>query len=159
MPDAIVLLKTDHKNLERLFKQFEKLGERAEKTKRKVVDQIIDELTLHAAIEEQHFYPAIRDAMNDLEDDVLEGLEEHHIVKNTLAELRELQPSAENFDAKVTVLIELVRHHVEEEEEEMFPKVREVFGRKELTEIGARLEAAKSTGMRGVRPVLVAVGK
>ncbi len=144
MPDAIVLLKNDHKTVEKLFKQFEGLGPNAVKTKRKVVDQIIEELSVHAAVEEQWFYPAVRTQVPDLEDDVLEGLEEHHIVKWTLDELKDLPADAERFDAKVTVLIESVRHHVEEEETEIFPDVRKALGRKALQELGDQLEKAKT---------------
>jgi hemerythrin superfamily protein len=143
VPDAIVLLKNDHKEVEKLFKQFEKLGDRAFTSKRKVVDQIIEELSVHAAIEEQYFYPAVRDKAEDIEDEVLEGLEEHHIVKWTLSELKDLDPENERFDAKVTVLIEMVRHHVEEEEGEMFPAVRQAIGRKALVELGDVMEKAK----------------
>ena len=143
MPDAIVLLKNDHKTVEKLFKQFEKLGDGAKVTKRKVVDEIIKELSTHAAIEEQHFYPAIRAKAPDVSDEVLEGLEEHHIVKWTLSELEKMSPEEERFDAKVKVLMESVRHHVEEEETDMFPKVREAFGRKELQVIGETMEKAK----------------
>jgi hemerythrin superfamily protein len=143
LPDAIVLLKNDHKTVERLFKDFEKLGDRAHATKRKVVDRIIEELAVHAAIEEQYFYPAIRENAPDITDDVLEGLEEHHIVKWTLSELEKMSPDEERFDAKVTVLMESVRHHVEEEESDMFPKVREAFGRKELQVLGETMEKAK----------------
>jgi hemerythrin superfamily protein len=145
MPDAIVLLKNDHKTVERLFKQYEKLGDGAKRTKRKVVDQILDELALHATIEEKHFYPEIRRRVEDIDDVVLEGYEEHHVLEMTMAELRVLDPEAENFDAKVTVLIEMVRHHVEEEEQEMFPKVREAMGRTELRDLGETLEQAKAT--------------
>ena len=144
MPDAIVLLKNDHKTVEKLFKQFEKLGDNAHKTKRDVVDKIIEELSVHAAIEEQHFYPTIREKAPDIGDDVLEGLEEHHVVKWTLSELKDMSPQAERFQAKVTVLIEMVRHHVEEEEGDMFPKVREAMGRKALVELYDTLEAARA---------------
>ena len=145
MPDAIVLLKNDHKTVERLFKQYEKTGDGAKKTKRKLVDQILDELALHATIEEKHFYPEIRRKVEDIDDIVLEGYEEHHVLEMTMAELRVLDVEAENFDAKVTVLIEMVRHHVEEEEQEMFPKVREAMGRTELKDLGDVLEQAKAT--------------
>jgi hemerythrin superfamily protein len=144
VPDAIVLLKNDHKQVEKLFKQFQKLGDDAKQTKRQVVDEIIEALSVHAAIEEQHFYPTVREHITDLEDEVLEALEEHHIVKWTLSELKDLPVDNERFDAKVTVLIESVRHHVEEEEQEMFPAVREAMGRKALTELGAVLEQAKA---------------
>jgi hemerythrin superfamily protein len=152
LPDAIVLLKTEHKDVEKLFKQFEKLGDGAVKTKRDVVDQIIAALSNHAAIEEQHFYPTIREKAPDVADDVLEGLEEHHIVKWTLSELEDLPPDAERFDAKVRVLMESVRHHVEEEEGEMFPKVREALGRKELRELGDLMEKSKAVSPKRPHP-------
>src|SRR6266511_4156089 len=110
--DAISLLKDDHKTVEALFKKFERAGERAHKTKRKIVDQIIAELSVHAAIEEQAFYPTTRTRVKAVEDEVLESLEEHHIVKWTLSELENMDAEDERFDAKVAVLIESVRHHV-----------------------------------------------
>ncbi|MDP8936972.1 MAG: hemerythrin domain-containing protein [Actinomycetota bacterium] len=150
--DAITLLKNDHKTVEKLFKQFEKAGEDAVKTKREVVDSIISELSVHAAVEEQVFYPAVREALPDLEDTVLEGLEEHHVAKWTLWELADLSPEHERFDAKVTVLIESVRHHVEEEETEMFPEVRKALGRKALGQIGDAMEEAKKTAPTTPQP-------
>ncbi len=152
MPDAIVVLKNDHKTVEKLFKEFEGLGPRAAKTKRRVVDQIIKELSVHAAIEEQSFYPAIRSALPDLDADVLEGLEEHHIVKWTLDELKDLPVDDERFDAKVTVLMESVRHHVEEEESELFPEVRKALGRKVLQQLGEELEKAKTVAPKKPHP-------
>jgi hemerythrin superfamily protein len=152
MPDAIVLLRNDHKTVEKLFKQFEKLGDNALKSKRDVVDRIIEELSIHAAIEEQHFYPAVRTQAPDIADDVLEGLEEHHVVKWTLSELLDMDPAEERFDAKVTVLIESVRHHVEEEEQDMFPKVRDAFGRNALRELGNLMEKAKATAPKRPHP-------
>ena len=154
MPDAIVLLKDDHKAVERLFKQFERLvkDEAAPSRKRKVVDEIIEALAVHATIEEQHFYPTVRDRCEDLDDTVLEGLEEHHVVKWTLSELEDMAPDHERFDAKVSVLIESVRHHVEEEESEMFPLVRDVMGRKALRELGDALVAAKPLAPTKPRP-------
>ena len=143
--DAITLLKNDHKTVEKLFKAFEKAGPRAKKAKAETVQSIIRELSVHAAIEEQIFYPAIRAEVPDTESEVLESLEEHHIVKWVLSELEDMDPDAERFDAKVTVLIENVRHHVEEEETELFPEVRAALGRKRLGEIGDSMEAAKKT--------------
>ncbi|MGI9023801.1 MAG: hemerythrin domain-containing protein, partial [Acidimicrobiales bacterium] len=130
--DAIALLRNDHRTVERLFKQFEKAGPNAHKTKRQVADRIVEELSVHAVIEEQVFYPAVREAVPDAEDDVLEGLEEHHLVKWTLAEVETMDPEHERFVPKMTVLIENVRHHVEEEEGELFPTVREAMTRKQL---------------------------
>lgn len=151
--DAITLLKDDHKTVDKLFKQFEKLGHDGDPArKRELVDSMIKELAVHAHIEEQIFYPAVRAEVPAEEDMVLEGLEEHHIVKWTLSELDGMSPSEERFDAKVTVLIESVRHHVEEEEGEMFPDVRKALGRKKLQALGEKLQAAKASAPTKPRP-------
>lgn len=143
--EAITLLKNDHKTVEELFKRFERAGDRAHVQKRQIVDRIIEELSKHAAIEEQVFYPVARGAVPGTEDNVLESLEEHHIVKWVLSELENLPPTDERFDAKVTVLIENVRHHVKEEENEFFPKVRRALSRSDLNELGESLAEAKKT--------------
>ena len=148
--DAITLLRSDHDTVEKLFKRFETLGERARKTKHDVVGRMIEVLSVHAAIEEQVFYPAVRRVVPELEDQVLEGLEEHHVVKWTLSELDGLDPNAERFDAKVALLIENVRRHIEEEEGRVFPRVREAIGRKALQDMGSALEVAKNAAP--VRP-------
>ena len=141
--DAITLLKNDHKAVEALFKRFEKAGDNAFVEKRAVVDKIIEELSIHAAVEEQLFYPVTRATVPEVEDVVLESLEEHHIVKWVLSELDSMSPEDERFDAKVTVLIENVRHHVKEEEDEYFPKVREELGRNALGDLGDAMAASK----------------
>jgi hemerythrin-like domain-containing protein len=140
--DAIVLLRDDHKKVQQLFKRFEGLGPNASKMKRDVVDKIIEELSVHSGIEEQIFYPAAREVLED-DSMVLEDLEEHHIMKWTLLELQGMRPEDERFDAKVKVLIEMVRHHIKEEEEELFPALREKLGRKRVQEIGDALKEAK----------------
>jgi hemerythrin superfamily protein len=143
--DAIVLLKEDHKVVEKLFKQFEK-AEKADASpadKKKIVDEVLKELTTHAYIEETLFYPTAREAVPQTEEHVLESVEEHHVVAWLCSELSKTDPSDERYDAKMTVLIENVRHHVKEEEDEWFPQVREKLGRKALQELGERLEAAK----------------
>ena len=149
--DAIALLKRDHEEVERLFRQFEKLTERAHRSKQKIVMKIIRELAIHAAVEEMLFYPAVRTAamkasvraLKEAADTVLESLEEHHVVKWTLSELEKMKPEDERYDAKVQVLMESVRHHVEEEEEELFPKARRLLGDDLLLELGDRIEKAK----------------
>jgi hemerythrin superfamily protein len=141
--DAIAVLKQDHRTVEHLFSRFEKAGETAHRAKRQLVDSIIEELSRHAAIEELVFYPAVRSEVDDLKADVLEALEEHHVVKWLLHELEDLDPSDERFDAKVTVMMENVRHHVKEEEHELFPDVRGQMSRRRLLEIGDELRAAK----------------
>lgn len=141
--DAITLLKNDHKAVEKLFKRFEKSGDRAYVERRNIVDQIIEELSKHAVVEEQLFYPVTRQTVPDVEDIALESLEEHHIVKWLLDELDGMDPEEERFVPKVTVLMENVRHHVEEEESDYFPKVRAELGRNELNELGDAMEKAK----------------
>jgi hemerythrin superfamily protein len=149
--DAIAVLNRDHEEVERLFRQFEKLTERAHRSKQKIVMKIIRELAIHAAVEEMLFYPAVRTAalkanvrtLKEAADTVLESLEEHHVVKWTLSELEKMKPEDERYDAKVQVLMESVRHHVEEEQEELFPKARRLLGEDLLFELGDRIEKAK----------------
>jgi hemerythrin superfamily protein len=150
--DAITLLKDDHKTVKRLFRKFEQAGDRAYATKRKLVDKITEELSVHSAIEEQVFYPSVRHAVEQTEDEVLEALEEHHIVKWTLSELESMDPREERFDAKVTVLIESVEHHIEEEEGEMFPRVRKALSRTQLNELGDLMERAKLAAPKRPHP-------
>jgi hemerythrin-like domain-containing protein len=141
--DAIALLKADHAEVEKLFKRFEELGPRAKKTKADIADKVIKALSQHAVIEEQLLYPAIRERIPDEEDQVLEALEEHHVAKWLLSELDGITPDDERFNAKFMVLAENVRHHVKEEEGELFPKLREEFTKGELDELGQELTAAK----------------
>lgn len=143
--DAITLLKQDHKTVNSLFRKFESAGERATVTKSELALKIIRELSVHAAIEEQVFYPAVRAEVDDANSQVLESLEEHHVVKWLCSEIQSLSAKDERFDAKMTVLIETVRHHVSEEESELFPEVRDALGRKRLGEIGEALAKAKET--------------
>ena len=154
--DAITLLKDDHRKVEELFRRFEKAGDRAHGDKRKVVDRIIEELSRHAAIEEQLFYPVSRGTVDGVDDTVLESIEEHHVVKWLLSELADLDPTDERFDAKVTVLIEAVRHHVKEEEKEFFPKVRDQLTRASLTDLGEVMAKAKEKAPTHPHPRLPA---
>jgi len=135
--DAIVLLKEDHKEIKKLFREFRKAE--SEKDQGRIVDRIIEALTVHTYIENECMYPEVRSLLPDLEEDVLESYEEHHVADVLVTELAGMKPGAERFEAKATVLIENVEHHIEEEEEEWFPKVREALGRKRLQEIGARM--------------------
>ncbi|MEU9145424.1 hemerythrin domain-containing protein [Streptomyces sp. NPDC048349] len=146
--DAIVLLRDDHKTVEKLFKQFEKTGDEDTDERRRIADQVVEELTVHAWIEEQIFYPAAREAAPDTTDHILESIEEHHAVVWMLSELKGMDAADERFKAKMSVLMENVRHHVEEEEKEWFPDVRKAMGRNRLTELGERLEAEKPRAPR-----------
>jgi len=141
--DAIVLLKDDHKRVRQVFRDFEAAGDGATATKGRIVDKIIELLTIHTYIENEVMYPRVRELVPDLNDDVLESYEEHHVADVLCMELAAMSPEHDHFDAKTTVLIENVRHHMEEEENEWFPKVRAALGRKELQQLGEDLLAAK----------------
>jgi hemerythrin-like domain-containing protein len=150
-PDAIAVLKADHRRVTELFDRFDGLGERAHATRERTVATIIEELSRHAGIEENVFYPAVRDRFAERDEPmVLEALEEHHVVKLLLRELESMDSRSERYAAKVTVLREIVDHHVDEEESELFTKVRDAFSRAELRELGADLEAAH--GQAPTRP-------
>ena len=146
--DAIVLLKQDHKEIRSLFRQFQKAGENATKQKGQLVEKMIELLTVHTYLENECMYPRVRELLPDLEDDVLESYEEHHVADVLVMELATLSPDAERFDAKTTVLIESVTHHMQEEEQDWFPKVREGLGRKQLQELGAELEQLRKKAPR-----------
>lgn len=140
--DAIDLLTADHQEVKALFKKFASMqdDEDSEDEKATLVTQICDALTIHAEIEEEIFYPALRAAIddNDLMD---EALVEHAGAKNLIAELREMEPDDELFDAKVTVLGEQIDQHVKEAEGSMFPKAKKAKVNTE--ELGAQLAARK----------------
>src|SRR4051812_48738922 len=141
--DAIVLLKEDHKEIRKAFRDFQTAGENATARKGQVVEKIIELLTVHTYIENEVMYPRVRELLPDLGDDVLESYEEHHVADVLVMELAAMKSGDERFDAKTTVLIENVTHHIEEEEQDWFPKVREGLGRKALAEIGEDLLEAR----------------
>jgi hemerythrin-like domain-containing protein len=141
--DAITVLKADHKEIRRQFRQFQAAGDKAVKKKAKIVRRIIELLTVHTYIENEVMYPEVRALLPDLDDEVLESYEEHHVADVLCMELYPMPADAERFDAKAEVLIELVTHHIQEEEQDWFPKVRAGLGRKQLQDIGARLEQAR----------------
>ena len=122
--DAIELLTDDHEHVKALFEQYEGLSERAHATKKKLAIQICSELTKHTTVEEEIFYPAVRAAGKDKEDLVDEAVVEHTSAKDLIAQILDMEPTEELFDAKIKVLSELIDHHVQEEEKEMFPKAR-----------------------------------
>ena len=142
--DAVALIKADHGKVEQLFREFEEAGDRADKTRQDLVDEIIKELEVHATIEEEIYYPAVEaKARKDGRELVAEAVEEHHVVKVLLGELGSMSSEDEGFDAKVTVLMENVRHHVEEEEEELLPRSEEALGSEELARLGEEMATRK----------------
>jgi hemerythrin-like domain-containing protein len=148
--NAIDLLTEDHKMVKRMFKEFDKNKESAEATdKEELVGEICDALELHAEIEEQIFYPAARAAIGD--DDMMNEAEvEHAAAKDLIEQLRGMDPSDELYDAKVTVLSEQIDHHVEEEEKEMFPKVKKA--KLDLEALGEQMQEMKDSRMAPAAP-------
>jgi hemerythrin superfamily protein len=145
MAGAIQLLKDDHQTVEGLFSRYEQAGEGAVEEKRQIRDRIVKELSVHAHIEEEVFYPATREARQETEDMVQEAYREHAEAKEALGKLVALEPDDPQFDSVMQSLIEDVRHHVEEEENEMFPKVNEAMSSQQLSDLGDRLQEAKRT--------------
>jgi len=142
--DAIELLKADHDEVRALFEQFRQAHE-AEDTDRmkELQQQIFTELETHTRIEEEIFYPAVREAdEEELAETVDEGVQEHHVVKVLMREIESVS-GEDTFVAKMKVLMENVEHHADEEEEDMFPDVRQRFDQARLDELGAEMEAAK----------------
>jgi hemerythrin superfamily protein len=137
--NAIELLKEQHEEVSKLFKKYEKLGEGADAERRELFIQIADRLSAHATIEELYFYPSVK--TDKTEDIVREAVEEHLGVKRIIADLLEMEPSDENFDAKMKVLMENVEHHVEEEEDELFKLVRKVLNEDQLLALGVQMKA------------------
>jgi hemerythrin superfamily protein len=137
--DAVDLLTKQHREVEAMFEQFENMTDRAKVSKKKLADQICNALIMHTTIEEEIFYPATREASEETEDMVDEAVVEHGSAKDLIAQIQEMDPGDDLYDAKVKVLGELVQHHVDEEEEEMFPKAREL--KLDLAQLGAEMQA------------------
>lgn len=139
-PDAITLLKEDHKKVSGLFKEFDKASEAR---KEAIAKEICTELTVHATIEEEIFYPEAREFLDDDKgEDLLDEAEvEHEGIKGLVEKIKASGAKDALFEAQVTVLKEYVEHHVEEEETEMFPKLRKT--KFDAREVGARLDERK----------------
>jgi hemerythrin-like domain-containing protein len=146
--DAIVLLRDEHQEIRKTFRAFEKAGDRALATKGRLVDKMIELLTIHTYIENEVMYPRVRELLPQVEDDVLESYEEHHVADVLVMELSTMKPDDERFTAKTTVLIESVEHHMEEEEKEWFPKVRAGLGRNQLQDLGRQMIQAREKAPR-----------
>ena len=138
--DAIALLKADHEAVNQLFAEYEKT--RSVSTKKSLVAEICNALSVHAQIEEEIFYPAVKTALKD-KLLVPEATVEHTTVKELIAQLQGVEPDGEMYDAKVKVLSEYVKHHVKEEQNEMFPKAK--ASSLDMADLGARMAARKDT--------------
>lgn len=142
MPNAIELLESDHEKVKKLLERGDDTTEKAVKTRTELFAQIKKEMEVHEAIEEEIFYPALQEHPK-AKDIVLEGYEEHHVVDTILAELGETPVEDERWAAKFAVMKENVEHHIEEEEDDMFAKARDVFTKDELEALGQRMESRK----------------
>ena len=144
--DAIALLKADHETVSGLFADYEKTN--ASSKKKALVAEICTELSVHAQIEEEIFYPAVKKALKDRLL-VPEATVEHAGVKDLIAQLEGAEPDGEIYDAKVKVLSEYVKHHVKEEQTEMFPKVKD--SSLDLVELGVQMAARKADLLAALR--------
>ena len=144
--DAIELLINDHDEVKALFQRYRSAQEEGDDaTTAELARQIMHELEIHTTIEEQIFYPAVREADDELNDEVAEGLQEHHVVDVLMNEIRDLDSGTEEWVAKMQVLMENVEHHVEEEEGDMFPDVREAMEQSKLDELGQQMADRKES--------------
>lgn len=140
--DAITLLKADHEKVSGIFEKLEETTESAEKTREELFMTLKQELDVHSHIEETIFYPVLKKS-EETRDITMEGIQEHHVVKVLLRELDAMSVGSETWTAKLKVLKENVEHHVEEEEEDMFEKAREVLSKEQLEELGTLMEQEK----------------
>jgi hemerythrin superfamily protein len=134
--EATKLLKQQHDEVKALFKRFEASEDDSER--QELFEEIGDDFAAHGEIEEKIFYPAVY--VGELKEKLQEAVEEHLVAKRVVADLLEMEPADEQFDPKMKVLKELIEHHVEEEEGELFPLVRQSFAREELETLGEQME-------------------
>jgi len=144
--DALTLLKADHQKVKKIMGELEKTTERGVKTREELFGKLVGELTVHERIEEQIFYPRVRDAAKtkEVKEIVAESFEEHHFVNVVIAEIKATPFDSEDWAAKFSVMKENIEHHAfEEEEGEMFPKVQKLFDKDELEQMGTEMEELK----------------
>ncbi|MFG3227190.1 hemerythrin domain-containing protein [Kitasatospora sp. NPDC048194] len=149
--DAIVLLREDHKDVRRLFREYRGLAEGGggdDGARHRTVQRIIESLTVHTYLEDELVYPRIRQEVPDLAREMDRAEQEHHVADLLCEELSRMSPGDDGYDAKTAVLIDAVERHIEQEEAEWFPRVRAVLGRKELREMGERMQAVRETAPR-----------
>ena len=140
--DAFELLEKDHRKVEDIFSQLEPTTERAQKTRTELFAKLKHELDVHTHVEETILYPVLKQ-LSETRDITFEGYEEHNVAKQLLIDMEAMDTSSEVWTAKLKVLQESIEHHVEEEEDEMFPDAREALSQEQIDELGAKLEAAK----------------
>lgn len=143
--EATALLERDHATVKRLLKELKETTARGLKKRQALLAEIAQEIRIHARIEEELFYPAFHEAAETHDDEkkFFEAAEEHGLVDVILPKLEDTDPSSEVFGARAKVLYDLIEHHAEEEEEEMFPRARALIGAAKLRELGLRMEERK----------------
>jgi hypothetical protein len=145
--DAISLLKADHDKVKKMLAEGEETTERAEKTRTELFARLKEELMIHERIEEEVFYPALKEHPK-ARDIALEGYEEHHVVDEIMGELEATDVTDETWSAKFKVMKENIEHHIEEEEGEMFKQARQIFDDAELEDLGKRMNELKQLAMQ-----------
>lgn len=138
--DAIQLLTDQHRQADAAFDEYLGLGPGDTERKREIARTVITELSVHAGIEEVAFYPTVREALPNVDDDIDEDLEEHREAKEHLATMQGMDPDSPDFDETFRELIEEVRHHVQEEESDLFPRVRQALTAEELDDLGSSMQ-------------------
>ncbi|HVM09117.1 MAG TPA: hemerythrin domain-containing protein [Acidimicrobiales bacterium] len=142
--DALDLLAADHNRVRGLFTRFKAAKENDDLDEMTVLcNVILNELDVHTTIEEEIFYPALHDVNDDIHESITEGYEEHHVAEGVMDELKAMEPNTEDWAAKVTVLIENIEHHAEEEESNLFPLVRKATTQEDREALAHRMEARK----------------
>lgn len=149
--DVFRLLKQDHKEVQQLFKKIEDSSDTAIKTREKTYKELMRELTVHARVEERIVYPRLRQ-LDKLEETVREGIEEHHVAEQLMEEIARMPADDEQWMPKVTVLKEMVEHHVDEEEKTLFPKAAKSLDKSEMEELGEVVAEEKKDMLRGSHP-------
>jgi len=152
--DAIALLKKDHANVKALFDEICNLGDRASASRAKLFQKIAQELDLHTRVEETIFYPAVKEAAKrdpEARDLVLEAFTEHALVKTLIADIQSLESADENYRPKISVLVEMVLQHIQEEEKELFPHVKRICDQGQLREMGDQILEMKEQAGAPVR--------
>jgi len=142
--DALSLLIADHNRVRGLFARFKAANDAGDTgAMTTLAGTIFSELEVHTTIEEELFYPSVHDLSDEIGETVDEGIQEHHVVKVLMGEIGGLEPGTDQWVAKLTVLIENVEHHAEEEEQELFPQVRSSRGTDDLKQLGEQLDVRK----------------
>lgn len=141
--NAIDMLKADHKKVKKLFREYQAAGDRAYQKKKGIAEEVFTEITVHSTLEEELFYPVMKERTDENGKDlVAESFEEHHVVAILIEELKALDPKDERYDAKFSVLMENIEHHIEEEEGELFPEAEEVLGNA-MERLGTQMKERK----------------